>query len=82
MWAATVKDETHSKRVLQVAAGGGLLLLAAGHGLRFQMDAMAGAALGVNVAAVATAIILLWLGMAGSRVAGRSAAAAARTAGS
>jgi hypothetical protein len=46
------------------------------------MDALGGAALGVNGAIVATAITLLWLGMAGSKVAGRAAGAAPRTAGS
>jgi hypothetical protein len=46
------------------------------------MEALDGAALGINGAIVATAIILLWLGVAGSSVAGRAAAAAPRTAGS
>lgn len=60
--SAMARDEARSRRQLQTASGALLALLVVGHGVEFRLDALRGAAAGINGAMLLTAMILLWLG--------------------
>ena len=66
-WAVKVGDEARVKRQLQLVCGAVLVVLAAGHLIRYQSSALNGAAAGINAAVVLTAGFFLWSGLRGRR---------------